>query len=360
MSIRASTLFEEFRWSGLLQEMAGQDAVIGGVSAAEECTSSDLVFVDREAFVKPALDGEAAAVITDAGLAAAFAGAPRMAVMTTPDVKLARALVCQRFFDRDLGAEGTSRVDPSAVIADSAEVAGSARIGANVCLGPGASVGEDTVILANAVVEEHAVIGDRTVIHPGVVVGFECEIGSDVIIRAGTIIGSEGFGFAQDAKRRSHRIPQMGRVVIGDRVVIGANCCLDRGTHGATRVGTGTVMDNLCHIAHNVEIGENCILTAMLCVAGSTRIGRRVVTSGQVGITDHLTIGDDVVLVQRAGVASDIKTPGPYAGIPLMPLKDHLKSQASIRRLTSMRDTIKRLEKRITALESGSDRSPCV
>ncbi|MHC4106971.1 MAG: UDP-3-O-(3-hydroxymyristoyl)glucosamine N-acyltransferase [Planctomycetota bacterium] len=355
MSIQASTLFEEFRPSGLLQEMAGDDAVIERVSAADQCSSKDLVFVDREAFVKPVLESGAAAVITDPGLAPAFAGAPRMAVMTAPNVKLARALVTQRFFDRDLRPEGTSRIDPSAVIADSAEVADSARIGANVCLGPEASVGEDTVILANAVVEERAVIGDRTVIHPGVVVGFECEVGSDVIIRAGTIIGSEGFGFAQDAKRRSHRIPQMGKVVIGDRVVIGANCCLDRGTHGVTRIGTGTVMDNLCHIAHNVEVGENCILTAMLCVAGSTKIGNRVMTSGQVGIIDHRTIADDVALVHRAGVVNDVKTPGPYAGVPLMPLKDHLKSQASIRRLARMRDTIKQLEERIAALESGSD-----
>jgi len=357
MSIRASTLFEAFRQSGILLEMTGDDADIEGIAAVGECSSGDLVFVDREAFVKPALDGGAAAVITDPGFAAAFAGggAPPMAVMTAPNVKLARALVTQRYFDRDLRPEGTPRIDPSAVIADSAEVKGSARIGANVFIGPGASVGEDTVILANTVVEERAVVGDRTVIHPGVVVGFECQVGSDVIIRAGTIIGSEGFGFAQDAERRSHRIPQMGTVVIEDRVVIGANCCLDRGTHGATRVGAGTIMDNLCHIAHNVEIGENCILTAMLCVAGSTKIGKRVMTSGQVGILDHVTIADDVALVQRAAVAGDVKTPGPWAGLPLMPLKDHLKTLASIRRLAPMRDTIKQLEKRIAALESSED-----
>ena len=181
--------------------------------------------------------------------------------------------------------------------------------------------------------------------------GFECELGSDVIIRAGTILGSEGFGFAQDEKRRNHRIPQMGKVVIEDRVVIGANCCLDRGTHGATRIGSGTVMDNLCHIAHNVEIGEDCILTAMLCVAGSTKIGKRVVTSGQTGILDHLNVVDDVALVQRAGVASDIETPGAYAGTPLVPLKEYMKSHAALRRLVALRKTVRQLEKRLAALE---------
>ena len=355
MPIPASTLFDEFRRTGLLLEMTGGDnVVIERVSAAEQASSGDLVFVDREAFVKPTLEGGAAAVITDPGLAAAFADVPGMAVLTTTNVTLARAMVTQRFFDRDLAPEGTPRVDPSALIAESAEVSETARIGAHVFIGPGAKVGEETVLLANAVVEERAVVGDRSVLHPGVVLGFSCEVGSDVIIKAGTIIGSEGFGFAQDEQRRNHRIPQMGKVVIEDRVVIGANCCLDRGTHDATRIGAGTVMDNLCHIAHNVVIGEDCILTAMLCVAGSTRIGKRVVTSGQAGIVDHVAIADDVVLVQRAGVSSDVKTPGIYAGIPLMPLKDHLKSQASIRRLASLRDTIKELERRIAALESGS------
>ena len=354
MSIRAFTLFEEFRASGLLHEIVGEDVVIEGVSSVEQCSARDLVFVDRAEFVEPVLAGGAAAVITAPELAGTIAEASRMAVMTTANVKLARALVTQRYFDRDLRPEGTPRIDPSAVIAESARVAESTRLGANVFIGPDAVIGEDTVILANAVVEERAVVGAGTVIHPGVVVGFECEIGSHVIIGAGTIIGSEGFGFAQDEQRRNHRIPQRGKVVIEDRVVIGASCCLDRGTHGATRIASGTVMDNLCHIAHNVEVGEDCILTAMLCVAGSTKIGKRVITSGQVGIIDHRTVVDDVVLLHRAGVASDIETPGPYAGVPLMPLRDHLKREASILRLTSMRNTIKKLEQRIKALESSS------
>ncbi|MHC4958904.1 MAG: UDP-3-O-(3-hydroxymyristoyl)glucosamine N-acyltransferase [Planctomycetota bacterium] len=349
MSIQASALFEAFRETGLLQEMTGADVAIGRVSAAEECAPGDLVFVDREAFVQPVLDGAAAAVITDSKLAGSF---PGTTVLTTPNVTLARAMVTQRFFDRDLRPDGLARVDPTAVIEPSAQVPDSARLGANVFVGPGAKLGEDAVVLANAVIEEGAVIGDRTVIHPNVVVGFDCEIGNDVIIRAGTIIGSEGFGFAQDEKRRNYRIPQMGNVVVEDRVVIGACCCIDRGTHGATRIGAGTVMDNLCHIAHNVEIGEDCILTAMLCVAGSTRIGKRVMTSGQTGIIDHLNVADDVVLVQRAGVANDIKEPGAYAGTPLMPLKDYIKNQASIRRLATMRDAIKQLEQRLDALES--------
>ncbi len=354
MPIRAFTLFEEFRPSGLLQEIAGEDVLIERVSAVEDSTAGDLVFVDRPAFVEPALAHAPASVITAPELAGPFREAPHMAVMTTANVKLARALVTQRYFDRDLRPAGTPRVDPSAVVAESARVADSARLGAHVVVGPGAVIGEDVVILANAVIEERAVIGAGTVIHPGAVIGFECEIGDHVIIRSGTVIGSEGFGFAQDERRKNHRIPQMGKVVVEDHVVIGANCCIDRGTHGATRIGAGTVMDNLCHIAHNVEIGEDCILTAMLCVAGSTKIGKRVITSGQVGIIDHRTIADDVVLLHRAGVAADVETSGPFAGAPLLPLREHLKRNASILRLASMRDTIKQLEQRIQTLESSA------
>ena len=346
MSIQASALFNHFAPTGLLEEMLGADGVIERVSAVEHCSSGDLVFVDRQDFVQSALDGGVAAVITAPKLAPAFAGVPSLAVLTSPNVTLARALVTQRFFDRKFHTSGTAQIDPSA------EIAPSARIGANVYVGPGARVGEDCVVLPNVVIEERAVIGARTVLHPTVVVGYECVLGDDVIVRAGTIIGSDGFGFAQDETRRSHRIPQMGNVVIEDGVVIGSNCCIDRGTHGPTRVGKGTVMDNLCHVAHNVEIGENCILTAMLCVAGSTKIGNRVMTSGQVGILDHTTIGDDVALVQRAGVSHDVTTPGVYAGVPLLPLGEYRKQQATLRKITALRSTVKDLVARIAKLEA--------
>jgi UDP-3-O-[3-hydroxymyristoyl] glucosamine N-acyltransferase len=350
MKIRASALLAAFSDSGLLQEMTGNDVLVERVSAAEECGPGDLVFVDREEFVQTPIERGASAIITTPKLAPAFEEA---AVLTTPNVKLARALVMQRYFDRDLRPDGVERIHGSAIVAESATVAETARIGARAVVQAGARIGENCVVMANAVIEERADLGDGSVVHPCAVIGFECEIGRDVIVMSGTVIGSEGFGFAQDEQRRSHRIPQLGKVVIEDRVVVGANCCIDRGTHGATRIGAGTCIDNLCHIAHNVDVGEDCILTAMLCVAGSTRLGKRVITSGQVGIIDHLDIADDVVLVQRAGVANHIKEPGQYAGIPLMPLRDHMKSQAGIRRLPKMRDTLKELEQRVAALESG-------
>jgi UDP-3-O-[3-hydroxymyristoyl] glucosamine N-acyltransferase len=126
---------------------------------------------------------------------------------------------------------------------------------------------------------------------------------------------------------------------------VGANCCIDRAAYRTTRIGAGTKLDNLCHIAHNVEIGEDCLLTSMFCVAGSTTIGNRVMMSGQTGIKDHVTICDDVVLVHRAGVTADIDQPGAYAGLPVQPLKDYMRNTAESHMLADLRQRVLTLER---------------
>jgi UDP-3-O-[3-hydroxymyristoyl] glucosamine N-acyltransferase len=212
-------------------------------------------------------------------------------------------------------------------------------------VGARSRIGAHCRIMAGAVIENDVCIGERTVIHPLVVIGYGCVLGSDVVVESGSVIGSQGFGYAQDAERRSHAIPQTGIVVIADRVRIGANNCIDRATYQVTRIGAGTKFDNLCHVAHNVTIGEDCLLTAMLCVAGSSRIGNRVMTSGQTGIIDHVEICDDVVLVHRAGVVKSIQQPGVHAALPAQPLDDYLKSAAVVRAAPDLRRRLLELEK---------------
>ena len=201
--------------------------------------------------------------------------------------------------------------------------------------------------MANSVVEYGTSIGNYTVIHPGVIIGYKSVIGDRVIIKSNSVIGSEGFGFAQDANKKSHRIPQTGIVVIEDDVVIGAGNCIDRAAYDTTKIGRGTKFDNLCHVAHNVQIGEDCLLTAGFVVAGSTKIGNRVIASGQTGILDHLNITDDCVFVHRAGVTENIEQPGIYAGLPVLPLKTYLKNTAIFRKLDELRKTVMGLEKRL-------------
>jgi UDP-3-O-[3-hydroxymyristoyl] glucosamine N-acyltransferase len=214
-----------------------------------------------------------------------------------------------------------------------------------VVIGRNVAIGARCRIMAGVVIEHDVEIGDDTVVHPSVVIGYGCRIGREVDIGSGSIIGSEGFGFAQDAGRHSHAIPQTGIVVIGDRVRVGANNCIDRATYQQTRIGAGTKFDNLCHVAHNVTIGEDCLLTAMLCVAGSSTIGNRVMASGQTGIIDHVKICDDVVLVHRAGVVKNIDQPGVHASLPAQPLDDYLKNTAVLRTGNSLRKRVAELEK---------------
>lgn len=351
MSVTASTIYHEFQTDGLFLDMAGADVPVAAAAPVETCGPGDLVFVDDEKQAALAAERRPALVVTRPDFATRFPGST---VITARNVKLAHARVRQKYFDRDLRAHGWPRIHPSAVIHDTARVAPTAHIGPGTVIGREARIGERCVLMSNVVVEEGAVVEEDSVLHPSVVLGYGCRVGKRVIIRSGTVVGSEGFGFAQDERRKSHRIPQTGNVVIGDRVVIGANCCIDRATYGSTRIGAGTIMDNLCHIAHNVEIGEDCILTAFLCVAGSSRIGSRVVASGQTGILDHVTVGDDVVLVQRAGVANDVTDPGIYAGAPLLPLNEYRRNAAVLKNLTELRAAVKTLEKQMAALHGGS------
>ena len=348
-SLTTARLLDELSQTGLLVERIGPDAAIERVAAAQSCGPGDLVFADGEAFLELILQRRPAAVVTRPDLAERL---PGFAVLTARNVRLAQAHILQRYFDRDLRDEGWPRLHPSAVVHDSASLPASAVVGPGAVLGARVRIGERCVVLAGAVLERDAVLGDETVVHPNAVIGWGCEIGRRCIIKPGAVIGSEGFGFAQDEARRNHRVPQLGRVVIEDDVVVGAGCCIDRAAFEETRIGAGTVLDNLCHIAHNVRIGEDCILTAMLCVAGSTTLGKRVITSGMTGILDHLNICDDVVLVQRAGVANDIRAPGTYAGSPIQPIKDYMKNQAVARRLADLRAGLRELKARLDALEA--------
>jgi UDP-3-O-[3-hydroxymyristoyl] glucosamine N-acyltransferase len=264
----------------------------------------------------------------------------------TRDVNMAHALIKQRYGARQYEAADWPRIDPSAVIHETAAVHATAAVEPRAVIGRNARVGANTRIMAGAVIEHDAHIGSDTVVHPNAVVGYGCVVGNDVVVGAGAIIGSEGYGFAQDKQGRSHAIPQTGNVEIGDRVRVGANCCIDRAAYRSTRIGAGTKLDNLCHIAHNVQIGEDCLLTSMFCVAGSSIIGNRVMASGQCGVLDHMKICDDVILVHRAGVTANIEQPGAYAGLPVQPLKDYVRNTAVFRKLADLRQRLLTLERK--------------
>ena len=211
---------------------------------------------------------------------------------------------------------------------------------------PTAKIGAGTIIYPGCYIGHNVRIGEKCLIYPNVVLREDTLVGNRVIIHPGTVLGSDGYGFATD-KGVHHKIPQIGRVVIEDDVELGANCTVDRATTGETRIGAGTKIDNLVHIAHNVQIGRGCLITGQVGIAGSARIGDRVMMGGQVGISGHLTVGDGAVIAAQSGVMSDVEPGAVLFGSPVRPIKQAMKLQAIYGKLEEIYDTIKQVRKKL-------------
>ncbi len=230
-------------------------------------------------------------------------------------------------------------------------IAESAKIGENLYLGEFAYIGENAVIGKNVkiypqvYIGDNTTVGDNTVIYAGVKIYSENKIGKNCILHSGTVIGSDGFRFAPQ-NEGNKKIAQIGNVVIGDDVEIGANCAIDRATLGSTILHNGVKFDNLIHIAHNVEIGENTYIAANNVIAGSTKIGKNCMFSGQVGIIGHLNIADGTIIAAQSGISKNIVKPGEaYMGSPAFEVSKYRKSYIHFRNLSSIVERIEKLEK---------------
>jgi len=345
MQKHVSEIVKEFSEWGLFINQAGPDNVIRGMPDIKECGEGDLVFVESEIYVTNVQNKKPSAIVTNEKLVDYFKDMANTSILVSKNAKLAQALLRQAYVDRDLRDNGWPQIHDSAVIHETAKIQKNVSIGPNAVISKNVSIGENSTVMANAVVEEGVQIGSGTTIHANKTIAYECVIGDRCIIKSGAVIGMEGFGFAQDVKQKSYRVPQLGNVVIGNDVVIGANTTIDRATFKNTHIANGCKFDNQVHIAHNVQMGEDCLITAQCAVAGSTKIGKRMRCSGQAGILDHLNIADDVILVQRAGVSQDVSEPGIYAGHPLLPLQKWFKNMAILKQLEELKKTITRLEK---------------
>lgn len=266
-------------------------------------------------------------------------------IVCVADTKLAQALIKQHYDDYQAQDDEWPDIDVNAVIHDSVQLGRGCRIGPNVTIGSNCQIGDNVIIRANAVIEHEVLIGANTIINSLANIGYGSEIGERVIVQSGVIIGNEGYGFANDQQGAHHRIPHTGNVILHDDVQVGSNSCIDRATYGSTIINRGVKIDNLCHIAHNVEIGENSLLTASCVIAGSSKIGKRVIMSGQTGVLDHKTIPDDTVLVHRAGVIDDIPNGGMWAGHPAKPFKEFVRGLSSNKKISQLQNEITNLKK---------------
>jgi len=319
-------------------ELEGDETlIIRGVASAEEARRGDITFAVSEKFLKVAENSQASAVVVPQGMKNFY-----KPVIRVRDPRLAFARILEIYAPSKPEFGG---IHKTAIIADGV------RIGKGVTIGPYSIVGEDSVIEDNAYLSgfvylgRKVLVGSRTFIHPRVTVLDRTSIGKGVIIHSGTVIGSDGFGFVKKEDGSYYKIPQIGRVVIEDNVEIGANVTIDRATTGETKIGRGTKIDNLVHIAHNVDVGSNVAIVALVGISGSCRIGNGVILAGQAGVTDHVCIGDNTVVAAKSGVTKDIPSGVFVSGFPA---RSHIKQKrvkAIVNRLPEIVKRIRKIEK---------------
>jgi len=349
VDILSSEIYQDFKEQGFIIAHLGIDTRVTDIVPAEASAPGMLVFVEHAKYLPAALEAEVAAIVTTAELAETIE-LKNTAILVAPNVRMAMAYIRQKYADRDVYDSEWGRVHATAVIHESVQVPDDAVIGPGVVIGARVQLGAGVVVMANSVIEFDTIIGARTVIYPSCVISYDCHIGEDCILKAGCVIGSDGQGFAQDKYFHHHRIPQTGRVVIGNKVVIGSVTTIDRATYTETKVHDGTIIDAQCHLAHNVIIEEDCILVAQTGIAGSSHFGKRVIASGQTGVLDHVHVPDDTMLLHRAGVHSSIKESGIYAYGPAQPFKKYTKNIAIFQRLSEVWSRLKKLEKQVAEL----------
>ncbi len=250
----------------------------------------------------------------------------------------------------------TPKIVPSihktAVIDESATIAEGVEIQANVVIGKDCEIKSGVKIFPNATIYEGAVVGENSIIHSGVSVREKCQIGANCIIHNNSTIGCDGFGYAKTVEKSWLKIPQVGHVVLEDDVEIGANTAIDCASVGETRIKRGAKIDNLVQIGHSCTVEEDALICSQTGLAGSSVIGKRAILAGQVGIAGHLKIGDDVVVTAKSATSHDVEDGKIISGIPAFENRNWLRSTATFRRLADLAKTVRKLEKKISKIET--------
>ncbi len=333
--------------AALSARLEGDGAIaITGAAEPAEAGPGDLALAMQPAYAERLPDGRARAAILWEGADWRALGLEAALFVQRP--RLAMAHLTARL---DPGPAIAPGIHPTAVIDDTAEIGAGAAIGPLVVVGPGARIGARARIAAHASIAEAAAIGDDALLSAGVRIGARVRIGHRFVSQPGAVVGADGLSFVtpeMSGVERARetmgdqgeivaqgwtRIHSLGAVEIGDDVELGANTCIDRGTIRATRIGRGCKIDNLCHIAHNVVLGADCLLAGQTGIAGSTQIGDRVVCGGQTGIADNLRVGSDVILGGGSKVLSNVAGGRVMLGYPAVRMDQHVDMYKALRRL---------------------------
>lgn len=314
---------------------------IRGLAGLADAAPGDLSFLGNAKYKAEVASTRASIVLLPANYVGEPAPGQLFLLVENPSVALAR--VCSRI-EQALWPRPAPGVHASAVVAADVTIAPSATVGPLCVVESGAVIGERVQLHAQVFIGRNARLGEDCWLMPGVVVAAECTLGKRVRVQAGVVIGSDGFGY-EFVQGRHEKVPQVGVVVIGDDVEIGANSTLDRARFSRTLVGEGTKIDNLVQIAHNVRIGRHCLVCAQVGISGSTTLEDYVVLGGQAGLGGHLTMGKGAKAGGRAGITSDV-APGSFVnGTPAIP---YLLE----RKIAVLQQRLPDLFKRVDALES--------
>lgn len=326
-------------------EVVGDGSVvITGVSGIKEAKEGDITFLANSKYT-PLLDTtKAAAVITSRDITTCPCPSIRV---DNPSLAFAQVVAAIH----PVQLKHPQGVHPTAIISKSAHLGKNVAIGAYTVIEDGTRIGDNTVIYPGCFIGNSTSIGSDTILYPRVTVREAVTVGNRVVIHAGTVIGSDGFGFAT-IEGAHQRIPQIGTVIIEDDVEIGANVTVDRARFEKTVIGKGTKIDNLVQIAHNVTIGERCIIVAQAGISGSTTLGNNVILAGQAGLVGHITVGDGAVIMAKAGVSKSVPAKSMVVGAPA---RDHMEFKRNIAyqsRLPDLFKAVEELKKKIAELEA--------
>ncbi len=337
----AISLFQLAQKIGAQLHLSGtdtQDTIISGLSTLVKAGKGQISFLSNNRYRNQLQDTKAQAVILHPDeLSHCSCSA---LVMTNPYVGFAKAAQLL-----DTTPQPAQEISSHAVIGENVDLGINVKIGANAVIEAGAKLGDNVVIGPGCFVGKGAQLGANSKLWANVTIYHNVIMGTDCLVQANTVIGSDGFGYAND-NGQWIKIPQLGSVVIGNRVEIGASTTIDRGALDNTILADGVIIDNQCQIAHNVEIGENTAMAACSVIAGSTIIGKNCSMAGLVGINGHISICDNVIFTGMSMVTKSISEPGVYSsGIPASGNREWRKNMVALRNITGLNQRVKALEK---------------
>jgi UDP-3-O-[3-hydroxymyristoyl] glucosamine N-acyltransferase len=320
--------------------------LISGANALENATPADLSFVANQKAMKAAALSRAGCLLVPPS----FAETGTRALIRVEDPRGSFARALGALFPKP---RPSPSIHPTAIVALSASIASDCFIGAHTTVGEHTRISSGCSIGNNCSLGDRVTIGENTILHASVTVYDDVHIGARVVLHSGSVIGADGFGFTLTGDRYE-KFPQVGTVEIGDDVEIGANTCIDRAALGATKIGEGTKLDNLVHIAHNCNIGKHVVVAAQTGFSGSISVGDYAVIGGQAGIGENANIESKAIVGGKSGIlpSQRICAGEPVWGIPARPLRSHLSGLANIGKIPELRQRVRQLEQKIKILEA--------